>query len=225
MIFAFNCANTQFYKKQEDDKFRFYSSIDLRNSSIQNQWVEYYGIKVGLGNKRFRFGAAYHYMYRGMFSVLTNEQFFTAPTLGNYQTKQHDFSIFTELIIHETPRWELLLPLHLGIGKMNLDATKAVYIAPLEPGNQLDYFVKEEWVETAVVGLKANYRIFKWAGLTGGFGYVFAFSGDQMIQSSFSVPYYSFGLKIFFGEFGKLSKSKEYRDKYLWDPIFVKNYE
>jgi hypothetical protein len=146
-----------------------------------------------------------------------------SPTISHHQTNYHLFSAFSELIVHQTPRWELIIPVHFGIGQMSLDAYKAESTHLHITGHDLPFYTKTEWVESAVVSLKANYRIVKWAGLTTGFGYNFAFSNENYIQSAFSAPFYSFGLKLFFDEFGKFVKDKDYRKQYLFNPNFVNN--
>ena len=201
------------------DRYKFIVTLDLRNELMYHNINESYGLKLGVGNKRLRFGIASHIFHRNLFSVFETKDFFRPPTVGHYQTIYYTVSIFSELILHQTTRWELIVPIHFGIGRMNLDADKSGILYVRSP--DLDYRKKTEWVESAVVSLKANYRIVKWVGLTSGFGYNFAFSNDKNIQSSFSNIFYSFGLKLFFDEFGKLVKDKEYRKKYLFKTNFV----
>ena len=218
-------VNSQIYKKHKNNHLKFYGTLDFRNVQIENNPFETYGIKIGMGNKKLRFGIAYHIFHKNLFSVFNEDDFFEAPTVLHHQTKYYTVSLFTEIIIHQSPRWELLAPLHLGLGEMKLDANKAEVTHLHVVDHELDYMKKTELVESAVISLKANYRIVKWVGLTSGFGYNFAFTDDKYIKTTFSSFFYSFGVKLFFDEFGKMFKSKEYREKYLWEPNFVKDYE
>ncbi|MDA9776052.1 hypothetical protein N9488_00170 [Flavobacteriales bacterium] len=223
ILSIFSNANSQILKKHPDNKLGLYVTLDLRNSIVDYDFFEYYGLKVGLGNKSLRFGASYHILHRNFFSIITSDKFLVSPTISHHQTNYHLFSAFSELIVHQTPRWELIIPVHFGIGQMSLDAYKAESTHLHITGHDLPFYTKTEWVESAVVSLKANYRIVKWAGLTTGFGYNFAFSNENYIQSAFSAPFYSFGLKLFFDEFGKFVKDKDYRKQYLFNPNFVNN--
>jgi len=224
-LFVTGIANSQFYKKHENDKFKFFGVIDLRNTSIEGNNVEYYGLKLGVGNNRLRLGLSYHIFHKNLFSVFTENDFSMSPRIGNYQVNYQIGSIFTELILYQTSRWELVAPINLGIGLMNLNS-ESLDLGYLHANKyELDYDKKEEWVESLFVSIKANYRIVKWVGLTGGVGYCQSFSNDDYVKESFSGLFYSFGAKLFFSEFGQLFKSNEYRHKYLWEPNFVKKHE
>ena len=225
LLSIFLGSNGQSLSKKEDNKFKFYGTLDFRNSYKDDGFFEMYGIKIGVGNKNLRFGGSYHIYHKNLFSIITSDNFFGPVTVGHFQTKHHVASIFTEIVVHQTPRWELILPIHLGIGEMSLDADKAETNHLHVRGHDFEFRQRTEWVESAVVSMKANYRIVKWAGLTAGYGFNFSFSESKLIRSNFSYLFYSFGIKLFFDEFGTMFKSKEYRKKYLWEPNFVKKYE
>lgn len=131
------------------------------------------------------------------------------------------FSLFTEIIAYQTPRWELLIPIHLGTGNFNQYESNVVFVKI--PDNWQSSYKGQ--VHSAVISTKANYRFLKWSGLTAGFGYNFALTNNDKIQSDLSQWFVSFGIKLFFDEFGTMFRSKEYREKYLWEPNFVKKYE
>ena len=221
LVLVSNSTNSQSHKNGDGNKMRLYGTFDFRNSGNQYNLFEYYGLKFGVENKKIRVGVAYHILHKNLFSIITNDNFFELQTISHHQTKYHVASIFTELILHQTPRWELIAPIHFGIGLMELDANKAILNHLLVRSHDLDYILREEWVESAVVSLKANYRIVKWAGVTTGFGYNQMFSNDKTIRASFSKLFFSFGLKLFFDEFANVLKSKEYRKNYLWEPNFI----
>ena len=215
-------SNGQSPSKKEDDKFKFYGTLDFRNSYKDDGFFGMYGIKIGVGNKKLRFGGCYHIYHKNLLSIRSSDNFFGPVTVGHFQTKHHVASVFTEIIVHQTPRWELILPIHLGIGKMSLDADKAETNHLHVRGHDFEFRQRTEWVESAVVSMKANYRIVKWVGLTTGFGYNYSFSDSKIIRSNFSYLFYSFGVKLFFNEIGKLARDKQYREKYMWNPKFTK---
>ena len=73
ILSIFSNANSQILKKHLDNKLGLYVTLDLRNSIVDYDFFEYYGLKVGLGNKSLRFGASYHILHRNFFSIITSE--------------------------------------------------------------------------------------------------------------------------------------------------------
>ena len=63
--------------------------------------------------------------------------------------------------------------------------------------------------------------MFKWIGVTAGFGDNFVFLDDSQCGKEFNTFFYSFGVKLFFDEFAKFAKEKEYRKKYLFKIDFI----
>ncbi|MGB1041187.1 MAG: hypothetical protein ACPGVD_09965 [Flavobacteriales bacterium] len=222
ILFTFVIGNSQFYKKHEDNKLKFYGTLDFRTASFASGTYSYYGVKMGVTNKSIRFGASYHFFHRNLFSAIQNSStYFTLSDYGFRKTEYHILSLFTELIAHQTPRWELLIPIHLGTGYFNQyepSIPKGVLILRQSMANSGQ-------IHSLVISAKANYRIAKWAGLTAGFGHISAFSQNNQLESELTHFFVSFGIKLFFDEFGTMFNSREYRKKYMWEPNFVKKYE
>ena len=215
LILVSNSVNSQFYKKHEDNKLKFYGTLDFRNSIINHNVHEYYGLKLGAANKSLRFGVSYHVFHKNLFKLFTEKDFLTSTLYRNNLTNYHLFSVFSELIIHQTERWELLFPIHVGVGDLSQKGFNFKFktILPNKQNTNL--------LSSVVVSTKANYRIVKWAGLTSGLGYNVAFSHNKQLQKDFSAIFYSFGIKLFFDEIGKLVTNKEYRNQYGTNTNFV----
>ena len=208
---------SQFYKKHEDNSLKFYGSADIRNSIILDENLAYYGIKLGVGNNRFRFGIGYHTLQKNIFRVLSEDDFFNPISIEEKNYRYNHISVFVDPILHLTPRWELLFPIHLGIGPIKAFRKDSIHGKKHE--------ITKDFVPSFTVSIKANYRILKWVGVTAGFGNNFVFLDDSQFGKTFNTYFYSVGIKLFFDEFGKLYRDEEYRKKYLWEPNFVKKYE
>ena len=212
-IFVSSFVNSQFYKKHEDNKLKFYGTLDIRNSIVFEESLGYYGIKIGLGNKRVRFGLGYHILHKSIFRIWDEKNYFEPLFFEEQYYSYKPLSIYVDPILYQSQRWELLLPIHLGAGPL-----KAFEYDTL--GNEKKFLTKD-FVPSLTFSIKANYRIFKWAGVTAGFGNNFVFLDDSQFGKEFNTFFYSFGVKLFFDEFGKLAKNKEYRKKYLFKIDFI----
>ena len=214
-LLIYSIGNSQFYKKHDENKFSFYGTLDFRNSVINHNIHEYYGLKLGIGNKSLRLGASYHVFHKNLFKLFTEDDFFTPTLYRNNLTNYHLFSLFAELIVHQTERWELLVPIHVGAGDLSQQGFNFKFKRVIPNKSNLNL------LSSVVISTKANYRIVKWAGLTSGIGYNIAFSQNKELQNDFSALFYSFGIKLFFDEIAKLATQKEYRKKYGTNTDFV----
>lgn len=213
IIITSNSVNSQFYKKQVDNKLKFYGSLDFRNSIVFEENLVYYGIKLGVGNNRVRFGLSYHILHKSIFRILNERDYFDPIYFEEQYYSYKPLSVFIDPILYQNQRWELLLPIHIGAGPI-----KAFEYDTL--GNEKNVLTKD-FVPSFTVSIKANCRVFKWAGVTVGFGDNFVFLDDSQFGKDFNTFFYSFGIKLFFDEFGKLAKDKEYRKKYLFKVDFI----
>lgn len=205
--------NSQFYKKHEENKLKFYGSLDFRNSIILEEYLGYYGIKLGVGNKSVRFGLGYHILHKSIFRSLKEDNYFNPINFDEKYYSYKPFSVFVDPILYQNQRWELLVPVHVGLGPL-----KAFQYDSLGTEKQI---ISKDFVPSFTVSLKANYRILKWVGVTAGFGDNLVFLDDSQFGKEFNTFFYSFGIKLFFDEFGKLARDKDYRKKYLFNVDFV----
>jgi hypothetical protein len=213
LIFVSSFVNSQFYKKHEDNQLKFYGIFDTRNSIVFEENLGYYGIKIGMGNKRVRFGFGYHILHKSIVRIWSEKNYFKPLFFEEQYYSYKPLSIYIDPILYQTQRWELLLPIHLGVGPL-----KAFEYDTL--GNEKKILTKD-FVPSITVSIKANYRVFKWIGVTAGFGDNFVFLDDSQFGKEFNTFFYSFGVKLFFDEFGKFAKEKEYRKKYLFKIDFI----
>lgn len=182
------------------DKYKFVASFDMRNSVIIGHSVKFNGVKIGLGNSKHRFGIGF-YGLRQPVHTFNNR----VDSIDATDTNRYNFgfmSLYFEKIIHQSKRWEVTAPIHLNFGSL-----RGEY---LTTNRKYKQFLDKE-VTSLTVSLKSHYKIFRWIGLHGGFGYNYIINGDKRTQKALNSPFYSFGVKIFLGEAWKLTTNKEYR--------------
>ena len=155
-------SSAQFYKKHENDKLKFYGTLDIRNSIVFEESLGFYGVKLGVGNKRVRFGIGYHELSKSVFRFFLEEDPFSPLKFDEKFFTYRHISAFVDPILYQTPRWELLLPIHVGIGPI-----KAYVYDTTGIERQV---ISKDFVPSFTVSIKANYRVFKWIGVTAGFG-------------------------------------------------------
>ncbi len=206
-------ANSQFYRKHDGDKLKFYGSLDIRNSVVFDENIAFYGAKLGLGNKRIRFGMGYHELSKSIVDFLIAKDPFSPLSFGEKNYSYRHVSLFVDPILHQTLRWELLFPIHLGFGPIKAFLSDST-------GKETQVLSKD-FVPSFTVSIKANYRVFKWFGITAGFGDNFVFLDNSQFGREFNTIFYSFGIKLFFDEFGKFAREKNYRKKYLFKFNFI----
>jgi len=212
-VFLCGSVEAQFYKQHENDKLKLYGTLDLRNSVVFEENLAFYGAKLGFGNNRFRFGLGYHELSKSIVNFFIQKDPFSPVSFDEKYFSYRHVSLYVDPILIQNPRWELLLPIHVGIGPI-----KAFFYDASGTEQQV---ISKEFVPSFTVSIKANYRIFKWFGITAGFGDNFVFLDDSQFGKEFNTVFYSFGVKLFFDEFGKFVKDKEYRKKYLFKFDFI----
>lgn len=212
-LLLFSQGNSQFYKKHENEKLKFYGVIDIRNSIVLDERLTFYGVKMGFGNKRVRFGLGYHILQKNIFRFINDENSFNPLNIDNKNYSYRHASVYIDPILHQTPRWELLLPFHFGLGPL-----KAFQFDSTGTERQV---LSREFVPSFTASIKANYRVFKWVGLTAGAGNNFVFLNNSQFGKDFNTVFFSFGIKFFFDEFGRFARDKEYRKKYLFKYDFI----
>lgn len=213
LIFFSSFVNSQFYKKHDDNKLKLYGTLDIRNSIVFEEKLGYYGIKIGIGNKRVRFGLGYHILHKSIFRFWNDKSYFDPLFFEETFYSYRPLSVYVDPILFQTQRWELLFPIHLGAGPI-----KAFQYDTLGIEKKI---LSKDFVPSLTISFKANYRVLKWIGVTAGFGDNFVFLDDSQFGKEFNTFFYSFGVKLFFDEFGKFAKEKEYRKKYLFKIDFI----
>jgi hypothetical protein len=104
-------------------------------------------------------------------------------------------SYILEYVALTSKRWEISLPLSLGLAEVNF---------PTAPG-----FQKRQFMQGSL-GMNVQYKIFPFLGLAGGAGYRQILIGNALIEENYNGPTYTFGVKLYLGWF--IRKAREWRD-------------
>lgn len=186
--------------EEKDNKLKFVFNFDNRNSFVIGHQVKFSGIKIGLGNRKHRFGIGFYNMREPV--MRTNDRFddpiATDTTLFTYNYS----SLYYERILLQKKRWEISTPFHLNFGDL-----KASFIDTA--GNGVPFFTQR--VNSLTFSFKAHYKIWRWFGVGVGAGYNVMLQGDHRVKNALNAPFYSYGVKVFLGELWKLTFNKEYR--------------
>lgn len=159
-------------------KPRAYAALNNRNSFIQNQKAPVNGVKLGLNFKsQFIFGLSYNWMPIGI------KSYNKAQMLN--ELKLHYVAAFAEYTFYDTKRWEISIPLQIGIGSnymqqqgKKITQTTAFFYEPT---------MSCTWKPTRYVGLGVDV------------GYRIVTKDKTIIPQNFTSPTYSFGIAFFFG--------------------------
>lgn len=159
-------------------KPRAYGALNGRNSFVQNQKSPINGVKLGLNFKsQFVFGLSYNWMTNGI--VTYNEL-----QIRN-ELKAHYVAAFAEYTFYDTKRWEISIPLQIGVGK----------IYTLSNQKQTHQSVAMFYEPT----MSLTYKATRYVGLGLDVGYRIVVKNKVEIPQNFTSATYSFGIAFFFG--------------------------
>ncbi|MCX6190213.1 MAG: hypothetical protein NTW54_11575, partial [Bacteroidetes bacterium] len=161
------------------------------NTFVTGRGVPMKGLQLGLnfGNK-ISYMLGVYFLSQPIYGRTTlnkgtvNETKYTTQVYINYT------SLIAEYSLHRSQRWNIYMPLLLGIGTakkqyfdtVSLKIAKRSTIVPIE------------------LSIAGNYRIWKFIGISGGLGYRRAFSSNIIKDEDFNGITYSLGIKIWFGD-------------------------
>ena len=162
--------------------------LDSRRTFINRQDVNISGIRAGLDfNGLARVGGGIYFLLSPIYQQfeltdpVTNED-----TVVSARLRFNYVSCFFEPTIVHSKRWEISLPLHLGVGDTYYE------------GAGFDEATPQTVVMTEI-SATGYYRILKWIGISGGVGYRKILRGNNRTGENFDSPVYMVGIKLFVG--------------------------
>ncbi len=178
---------------------KFFLTLDKTSSFVSGKGAVTNEIRIGLEfQKKLRLGIG----YAALVSDVVEDKTITT------QISQKDsvlkailslsyFSISGEYIFYDSKRWQITMPVSLGIGSS--------YFNYYEKING-EYLTKKTDEGTVVLfgptGV-ATYRVLRWVGVSGGIGFRYAIVDNSKVKESFNSPIYLIRLRIFVGEIYK----------------------
>jgi len=182
-----------FYSIKADIKKKptFQYKFDSRSAFIGNRNANVWGIKIGLGyNKRIRFGLGYNYLKSrlpskvNLISPLSSE-----PIKARLRMRY--ISLYFEYVYYRKNKWELSVPVQLGIG-----TTK--YVSFTNPSQ--NYQTPGYLVVLYEPCLSVNYRVLPYIALGTEMGLRLALYKNNQIKEQLTAPIYVFKVLFYWSD-------------------------
>lgn len=179
---------TFFPKYSGDKKWKMFFDFDARRSVLLSQKIKINGIRIGCTYKGVnRFGI-------GLYSLKDKIQIeglaIDIADAHSQPDPKVSFSfttLFYEKVFFKTKRWEISLPASCGIGSLNSEYKNNL-------GNYKK--LKKDNFSLVSLGVNTNFYILPWLYPRVMVGYRFAFNSNKNIASSFTKPFYAFGISL-----------------------------
>ncbi len=181
--------------------------LETRNSFIENDRAKVTGVRLGVTfRKKLKFGAGYSWLNSDINNplFLKDENGVVYKKIDNYLKFGYG-CLYTDFVFHKTKRWQLSVPLQLGIG-----AYWFRYQDDLETINS-----KKRLLLLYEPGISVQFKIFTWLGLGSDIAYRFTARNTRYIGEKLNSPTYAFKLLIWFDQlyyigFPKSKLTKKY---------------
>ena len=180
--------------------------LETRNSFIENGRAKVTGVRLGVTfRKKLKFGVGYSWLN----SDVNNPLIFTDINGLDYKVDNYlKFGYgcaYTDFVFHKTKRWQLSVPLQLGVG-----AYWFKYNNGLE-----NITSKKRLLLLYEPGISVQFKIFTWLGLGSDIAYRFTARNTKYIGEKLNSPTYAFKLLIWFDQlfyigFPKSKLAKKY---------------
>jgi hypothetical protein len=169
----------------------FHYKFDSRSAFIGNRNANVWGIKFGIGfNKRIRFGLGYNYLK----SRLPAKVNLISPQAGEpikTRLRMRYVSLYFEYVYYRKNKWELSVPVQLGLG-----STK--YVAFTNPNN--NYQSAGHFVVLYEPCLSVNYRVLPFLAIGTEMGLRLALYKNNQIKEQLTAPIYVFKVLIYWSD-------------------------
>ncbi len=169
----------------------FHYKFDSRSAFIGNRNANVWGIKIGLGyNKKIRFGIGYNYLK----SRLPAKVNLISPETGaaiNTRLRMRYVSLYAEYVYYREKKWELTVPVQLGIG-----STK--YVAFDDPNNH--YQSAGKLIILYEPCLSVNYRLVPFVAVGAEMGLRLALYKNRMVKEQVTAPIYVFKVLVYWSD-------------------------
>lgn len=169
----------------------FHYKLDSRSAFIGNKSANVWGIKFGVGfNRKIRFGLGYNYLKsRSPSAYSPYDSRINSFTKSRLQMRY--MSIYVEYIYYRKNKWELSVPVQLGIGSTR-------YVPYLD--SKLSIKTPARLVILYEPCLSVNYRIVPFAAVGTEMGLRLALHKNNEIKEQLTAPIYVFKVIIYWSD-------------------------
>jgi hypothetical protein len=196
MLLGCQClfCNAQLFDSIKSDlkkKPVFHYKFDSRSAFIDNRNANVWGIKFGIGyNRRIRFGVGYNYLKSrlpakvNLISTVTGEPIKTI-------LRMRYVSFYVEYVYYRKNKWELSVPVQLGVG-----STKYVAFSDLENNYQSPSYL----VLLYEPCLSVNYRVLPYIAVGTEMGLRLALYKNNQFKEQLTAPIYVFKVLFYWSD-------------------------
>jgi len=176
-----------------------FGNIGTRNSFINNNRVGVLGVQLGLNYANNVFvGIGYNQLYSSS-SVFDKQLFFrnrnvTNSTIATLQMAY--FSIWAEYVYYRNHKWQLSIPLQMGMGQGYYKYTL----------NNETKKIDENFIFVYEPAVSVEYKVIKWLGVGTDIGFRFIVTNYTHLNEKLNSPTYAFKLLIYYNEIYKSLK-------------------
>lgn len=198
-----------------DSTVRWVFHLDTRSSFIDKRRVNVWGVNAGMawGKRRHELTVGYYWLgYQAARRLIELDKDRSIRIHPDYYTKTdlYHLSLMHWHNFVNTRRWQLSVPLELGLGRAR-SLRQPLTAVPIEEASRRYPFVPVQ------VGGYAEWKATRWMGLGLQAGYRWAMY-DNHLQEKFNGPYYSVGT-VFYSTFFYEVRDFIFRKKPLRSPF------
>ena len=196
--------------KAFDGKKHFIVDYDSRNSFIDNNRIGVNSFKLGVGlGEKITVGAGYAWLNNNT-PIYNRHRFFDSEsrkdTSLSRQLSLKYVCYYITYTYYKSKRWELSVPMQMGIGKVGYSYWYKNGIKKDDAGY---CFLYEPEVNV-------KFTVLRWFGVEGDVGYRFLFQKSSFIKNTFNSPLFAFGVFINWNELALMTfpKNKWVQNKF-----------
>jgi hypothetical protein len=178
---------------------RVVAQYDSRYSVLNHYFCVLNGLKLGVEwPGRFRAGAAIYFLSSAVPTREARPE--GIPANAEADLRFRYLALYGEMVLLNTPRWELSAPLQVGMG-----SNYVRYTVPNGPTDKTD----RRFMAVIEPSVAAQMRIFRWAGVGAGAGWRQPLLTPGAVQRELNGPVFHLRAKLFLSDLVKVVKNKE----------------
>lgn len=180
-------------------KPRVVAFFDARYSIINGRFVTINGLKLGLEWKnRLRTGAAVYFLSSRIPTRRERPDSIGADARADLRFRY--LALYGEYVLIETRRWELSVPLQVGLGNAAVE-----YVSPNGTTQATPY----DFMGIIEPSVNAQMRIFRWGGLGAGTGWRAPVFVNRTVRKELSGPIFYLRGKLFLNDLVAVVRGRE----------------
>jgi len=176
------------FDHQPKPTFRY----ETRNSFISTRSARISGIKIGLDfNKTVQVGLGYNWLSSDLFQERSIASGLDAPFTTDFKLRFRYFSPYIDYTFYRKKRWEISIPVQLGMGTARYEYANSAGIKE---------FTKGKFILLYEPQMVAQYKLMQYFAVGGGVGFRLILAGNNAMPENFNSPTYVIKAKVYFAD-------------------------